>query len=627
MLGRRRSLARRRACSRPRASSLRRRSGCRPARCSRRREDHDQRRRRARRARRRRPRRGSCAASGPDRALDAESCRCLGAWTRRGGGGVRDSSSPRRPRVSGAEEGLLGEEVRSTAARSAVTGHCGQRLEERPAVRPRAQAGVEDRDHAAVAHASGSAGRSPAAVGARRLGARTRGTSRRRAPPIRSQRASTSGSPGAANGQLVDHEQRQRLAGDVDPLPERRGGDEHRVDLSAEPLEQPLARRLALDEHVIGDAAADARRRSPRAPGTSSSGRARARPRCGRARPPPRRPARERPARAGRGRAAGQIEERLRAEVVRRADRELARVAGGRAGRGRSRTRRPRSASPRRGPRSGRPSQSSSPARGPRRPAPRRAVGLGPDDAVAVVGVEAGARRRRRAAAPAARPRRPRPSSPGSAAASSVEARRRACGRAPPAPRAAGAGPQGARRAASRRFPAASTRSSARAGAGIAASRHARSTSRSEPVEHGAADRARRARSRPTPRGGAPRRRRRRRARAARPCRRRAAQAEVGEVERVVRRSRAPRARPARAPPPRSRRRRTRSGGRSNGRRRRRSRPRRRLGGSTSSSARSPVSVVSIQPRIALEGGRVFLATRTAGRRAARSPWSAWRQR
>ena len=85
--------------------------------------------------------------------------------------------------------------------------------------------------------------------------------SRNQSPPpasIRSQRASTSGSPGAAERQLVDHEQRQRLARHVDPLPERRRRDEHRVGVGAEALEQALARRVALDEHVVRDTAADA---------------------------------------------------------------------------------------------------------------------------------------------------------------------------------------------------------------------------------------------------------------------------------------------------------------------------------------------------------------------------------
>ena len=57
--------------------------------------------------------------------------------------------------------------------------------------------------------------------------------------------------------QLVDHEQRQRLARHVDALPERRRREQHRADLVAEPLEQALARRLTLHEHVVRHAAAD----------------------------------------------------------------------------------------------------------------------------------------------------------------------------------------------------------------------------------------------------------------------------------------------------------------------------------------------------------------------------------
>ena len=74
---------------------------------------------------------------------------------------------------------------------------------------------------------------------------------------------------GRRERQLVDHEQRERLAGDVDALPEGRGREQHGVDLGAEALEQPLARRVALDEHVVRDAAGDARAEHARAPGSS----------------------------------------------------------------------------------------------------------------------------------------------------------------------------------------------------------------------------------------------------------------------------------------------------------------------------------------------------------------------
>ena len=58
-------------------------------------------------------------------------------------------------------------------------------------------------------------------------------------------------------GELVDHEQRQRLAGNVDALPERPRRDEHGVDLVAEPLEQALARRFALDEQLDAEPTAE----------------------------------------------------------------------------------------------------------------------------------------------------------------------------------------------------------------------------------------------------------------------------------------------------------------------------------------------------------------------------------
>ena len=70
--------------------------------------------------------------------------------------------------------------------------------------------------------------------------------------------------------QLVDHEQRERLARDVDALPERRRREQHRVDLVAEALEQPLARRLALHEHLVRDARRGRGRAARRARGSST---------------------------------------------------------------------------------------------------------------------------------------------------------------------------------------------------------------------------------------------------------------------------------------------------------------------------------------------------------------------
>ena len=48
--------------------------------------------------------------------------------------------------------------------------------------------------------------------------------------------------------QLVDDEERERLALDVDALPERCGREEDGVDVVAEALQEPLARRVALPQ-------------------------------------------------------------------------------------------------------------------------------------------------------------------------------------------------------------------------------------------------------------------------------------------------------------------------------------------------------------------------------------------
>ena len=117
-------------------------------------------------------------------------------------------------------------------------------------------------------HGRGSGGRSPAGAAASPSAARSRETSRR--PPLDGlaarlvQRIARRG-----ERQLVDHEQRQRLAGHVHPLPERRCREQHRPDLVAEALEQPLARRLALHEHLVGNAGRARARDRPRARGSS----------------------------------------------------------------------------------------------------------------------------------------------------------------------------------------------------------------------------------------------------------------------------------------------------------------------------------------------------------------------
>ena len=150
----------------------------------------------------------------------------------------------------------------ATAARSAVTGHGGKRLEEGPAVRLRAHPRVEDRDHAAVGMRADQPPE-PLPQLEHRRGQRVL------AEPVAAERVDSLAArldervARRRERQLVDHEQRERLARHVDSLPEGRRGDEHRGDLLAEALEQALARRLALDEHVVGHAARGCRRRPP----------------------------------------------------------------------------------------------------------------------------------------------------------------------------------------------------------------------------------------------------------------------------------------------------------------------------------------------------------------------------
>jgi hypothetical protein len=62
---------------------------------------------------------------------------------------------------------------------------------------------------------------------------------------------------GRRERKLVDHEQRERLALDVDALPERGGGEQNRVDLVSELLEQPLARGISLAQNRVGKPGAD----------------------------------------------------------------------------------------------------------------------------------------------------------------------------------------------------------------------------------------------------------------------------------------------------------------------------------------------------------------------------------
>ena len=61
-------------------------------------------------------------------------------------------------------------------------------------------------------------------------------------------RAAVSGSSGTRERDLVHHHQRQRLAGDVDALPEALRRQQHRADALAQRREQQVARALALHQ-------------------------------------------------------------------------------------------------------------------------------------------------------------------------------------------------------------------------------------------------------------------------------------------------------------------------------------------------------------------------------------------
>ena len=65
---------------------------------------------------------------------------------------------------------------------------------------------------------------------------------------MRSMRAAVSGSSGTAKGISIDHHQRQRLAGDVDPLPEALRRQQHGADLGPQRRQQEVARALALHQ-------------------------------------------------------------------------------------------------------------------------------------------------------------------------------------------------------------------------------------------------------------------------------------------------------------------------------------------------------------------------------------------
>ena len=253
--------------------------------------------------------------------------------------------------------------VAAARARGEERGHGGAIVDDRaaaaarrgtPGRRPRAQARVEDRDDADVGVAADQPPEAlPQLEHRRRQGVVAEPVAAGRLDRLAA-RLVAADRPGAENGQLVDHEQRERLARDVDALPEGRRREQHRVDLVAEALEQPLPRRLALDEHLVGHAPGEPGAQHARAPGSSRSGRARGpRESASRARDLLGDALGELRRRAGRASRAARRGAPARGS--RRASRRRARARGrGRGGGGR--TPRPRrwSASPRRGSRSAR---------------------------------------------------------------------------------------------------------------------------------------------------------------------------------------------------------------------------------------------------------------------------------
>ena len=333
---------------------------------------------------------GACAASVP--GPSAAGAVCGASW-------------PRRPRVSGAQQGLWPKNS-ATAARSAVTGQGGNDSRNaRPYgfVRTRGSriaitpVSACDRDQPPEPLPELEHGRGEHVL----------------AEPVAAERVD----PLAARldqrlvrsreRQLVDHEQRERLAGHVDPLPERRGGDEHRVDLLAEALEQPLARRLALDEHLDGSRARRpaANAASARYELVSTSARPAEIRQSAATSSTMARPGRRRAGRAGAaaGRAAP-------APDSRRASRPRARSPRRRPSRSRTNPNSPPTVSVAETSTGTRPALPEKlgerPAHVDRRPGEQ--VGLRPDHTVRVVGLEARTRRRRRAGGRGPRQRRPR---------------------------------------------------------------------------------------------------------------------------------------------------------------------------------------------------------------------------
>ena len=120
-------------------------------------------------------------------------------------------------------------------------------FEETAPVRARSQAGIEDGDHALVLVTADEPAE-PLAELEHRGGERVVGE-----PVAALARDSLAarldeGIPGSREGELVHHEERERFAGHVHALPERRGREEHGVHVLPEALEETLARCFPLNE-------------------------------------------------------------------------------------------------------------------------------------------------------------------------------------------------------------------------------------------------------------------------------------------------------------------------------------------------------------------------------------------
>src|SRR6187551_2983273 len=173
---------------------------------------------------------------------------CCGPWLVRGGGGTRlffflattrRKVSSGRPRLSAEEVGdgcEVGDHRRGR-----------KRFEKPPAVPSRAQPRVEDCDNALVSVPADQAAEPLSQLQDRR----GKGVLREPVPSLLRDALAARFDERIARRcerQLVDDEERERLALDVDALPEGRSREEDGVDVVAEPLKEPLARRVALPQ-------------------------------------------------------------------------------------------------------------------------------------------------------------------------------------------------------------------------------------------------------------------------------------------------------------------------------------------------------------------------------------------